>query len=176
MKRNFEPSLSLVLTHEGGYVDHPLDPGGATNLGITRRTIAAWRGIQPSWSLPKTEVRALTRKEAGEIYKARYWDAVRGDDLPSGVDFAVFDYAVNSGVARAVKDLQRVSGARVDGVLGGMTLQAVGRHHPRTIIRRLVERRIGFLRRLRTWGSFGRGWTSRINSVLRHALEMESEA
>lgn len=173
MKRNYRQALGLVLAHEGGYVDHPLDPGGATNMGITRRTLAAWRGVRPWRKLARSEVRALTRREAGRIYRARYWDAVSGDQLPDGVDYAVFDYAVNSGARRAAKELQRVVGARVDGVIGPMTLKAVSRHHPRTIIRRLVSRRMKFLQRLRTWGAFGRGWTNRVNGMVSHALEME---
>ena len=176
MKRNFRAALNHVLSHEGGYVDHPLDPGGATNLGITRRTLAAWRGLRLWRKLPKAEVRALTRREAGQIYRARYWDAVRADQLPGGVDYVAFDYAVNSGAVRAAKDLQRVCGARVDGVIGAMTLNAVSRHHPKTIIRRLLQRRMRFLQRLRTWSAFGRGWTSRINGVLAHALEMERKS
>ncbi len=175
MKKNFRAALRLVLAHEGGYVDHPLDPGGATNLGITRRTLAAWRGVSPWRKLPKSEVRDLTRREASRIYRARYWDGVLGDKLPGGIDYAVFDYAVNSGVTRAAKALQRVVGARVDGIVGPMTLAAVSRHHPKTIIRRLIARRRDFLQRLRTWNTFGRGWTARVNGVLADALEMEKE-
>ena len=175
MKKNFRVSLAHVLAHEGGYVDHPLDPGGATNLGITRRTLAAWRGVRPWRKLPKSEVKSLKRREAARIYRARYWDGVSGDKLPSGVDYAVFDYAVNSGVARAAKALQSVVGARVDGIVGPMTLAAVSRHHPKTIIRRLIARRRNFLQRLRTWKTFGRGWTARVNGVLTDALEMEKE-
>lgn len=173
MKKNYRAALIRVLAHEGGYVDHPLDPGGATNLGITRKTLAAWRGIRPWWKLPKSEVRALTRREAGRIYRARYWDSVCSDKLPAGVDYAVFDFAVNSGVARAAKALQRAVGAKLDGIVGPMTLAAVARHHPKTVIRRLVARRMSFLQRLRSWKTFGRGWTSRVNGVLAGALEME---
>ncbi|MFQ5625416.1 MAG: glycoside hydrolase family 108 protein [Methyloligellaceae bacterium] len=173
MKKNFRAALARVLAHEGGYVDHPLDPGGATNLGITRRTLAAWRSIKPWWKLPKTEVRDLTRREAGRVYRARYWDGVLGDKLPSGVDYAVFDYAVNSGVTRAAKALQRVVGAKADGIAGEKTLAALARHHPKTVIRRLIARRMSFLQRLRTWKTFGRGWTARVNGVLADALEME---
>lgn len=173
MKKTYRAALRLVLAHEGGYVDHPLDPGGATNLGITRRTLAAWRRVKPWRKLPKSEVREPTRREAGRIYRARYWDAVCADKLPGGVDYAVFDYAVNSGVARAAKALQRVAGARADGIVGPMTLAAVARHHPKTIIRRLISRRMSFLQRLRTWKTFGRGWTARVNGVLAAALEME---
>lgn len=173
MKKSYRAALAHVLRHEGGYVDHPLDPGGATNLGITRRTLAAWRNVKPWWKLPKSDVRDMTRREAGRIYRARYWDGVCADNLPAGVDYAVFDYAVNSGVSRAAKALQRVAGARVDGIVGPMTLAAVARHHPKTLIRRLIARRMNFLQRLRSWRTFGRGWTNRVNGVLAQALEME---
>lgn len=173
MKKNFRAALRLVLMHEGGYVDHPLDPGGATNMGITRRTLAAWRGISPWWKLAKTEVRALTRREAGRIYRARYWDGVAGDSLPSGVDYAIFDYAVNSGVRRAARELQRAVGAAADGVVGPDTLRSVSDHKPEDIVRRVVSRRMQFLRRLTTWRTFGRGWTARVKGVLKTSLEMQ---
>ena len=94
---NFEASLAAVLKHEGGYADHPSDPGGATNLGVTRATLTRWRGRPVS----KAEIRALTRAEAAKIYRALYWDEIAGDVLPAGLDFAVFDYCVNSGPGRA---------------------------------------------------------------------------
>lgn len=173
MKKNFRAALRLVLMHEGGYVDHPLDPGGATNMGITRRTLAQWRGVKPWWALPKSQVRELTRREVGRIYRARYWDAVSGDLLPSGVDYAVFDYAVNSGVSRAARALQRVVGARVDGIIGPQTRAAVAKLESASIIRRLVRQRMSFLQRLKHWRTFGRGWSSRVKGVLAKALEME---
>lgn len=159
--------------HEGGYVDHPLDPGGATNMGITRRTLAASRGIVPWRNLPKSEVRNLTRREAGRIYRARYWDAVAGDSLPPGVDYAVFDFAVNSGPSRAAKALQDIVGVSTDGAIGPETLETVAASNNTDIIRKLVLYRMKFLQRLRTWGTFGRGWKNRLDGVLKHALEME---
>lgn len=174
MIENFPKSLDYVLKHEGGYVDHRLDPGGATNMGITRRTLARERGVSPFWKLPKSEVKNLTLREAGQIYKGRYWDRMKCDKLPSGVDYAVFDYAVNSGPGRSAKALQRAVGATADGSIGPNTLKAVADHHPKTIIKRIVKRRLSFLQRLRTWKTFGRGWTNRVNGVLAHALEMEN--
>lgn len=173
MKRNFRAALRHVLMHEGGYVDHPLDPGGATNMGITRRTLAAWRGVKPWWKLPKTEVRNLTRREVGRIYRASYWDRVSGDSLPSGVDYAVFDFAVNSGVGRAARELQRVTGTTVDGVIGPDTLRSIAEHESEDIIRRLIARRMQFLQRLTTWRTFGRGWNARVKGVLKTSLEMQ---
>lgn len=173
MKKNFRAALRLVIMHEGGYVDHPLDPGGATNMGITRRTLAASRTISPWRKLPKSEVRNLTRREAGRIYRTRYWDAIAGDLLPSGIDYAVFDYAVNSGPSRAAKALQQILGVPADGVIGPVSIGAVIAKNSAETIHELLHRRRQFLQRLRNWKTFGRGWNSRLNGVLKEALEME---
>lgn len=147
-----------VLASEGGYVDHPRDPGGATNMGITHRTLAAWRGEKVS----KADVRALTRAEALEIYKAQYWDTIRGDQLPAGLDYALFDYAVNSGPGRAAKDLQRVLGVAADGIIGALTLAAIAAAEVKQLILDLCERRWAFVQRLSTFDAFGTGWRRRI--------------
>lgn len=158
----FAACLAEVLRHEGGYVDHPNDPGGATNLGITRATLSDWRG-RP---VTKSEVRALTVAEASAIYRARYWDPVRGDALPPGVDLAVFDFAVNSGPGRAARTLQQVLGVTQDGAIGPITLAAIARAPgPVTIIMDLCDARMRFLRGLGTWPTFGRGWTRRVAEV-----------
>jgi len=159
----FEATIQKwILASEGGYVDHREDPGGATNMGITQERLSLWRGRK----VTKQEVRNLTREEALQIYKAHYWDAVRGDELPLGLDYAVFDYAVNSGPAKAVKDLQRelgFSGKNVDGIMGPMTLAAV--HAVKDIpdlILRLCERRWQFVQSLKHFKTFGKGWRRRI--------------
>ena len=103
---NFERALPLVLKHEGGYVDHPNDPGGATNLGVTIGTLSSWLGRPAT----KAEVKALTRATVAPIYRKNYWAAIRGDELPAGLDYAVFDFAVNSGPKRAAMALQRAVG------------------------------------------------------------------
>ena len=126
MQSSFGAALAFVLRQEGGYSDNPADPGGATNLGITRRTLAGWRKVSPWWNLPKTAVQALSAAEAGEIYRALYWSPVAGDDLPAGLDLAVFDFAVNSGPDRAARALQGIVGVAVDGRIGPKTLAAVG--------------------------------------------------
>ena len=118
MKESFDHALHHVLKFEGGYVNHPLDPGGATNLGITRATLARFRGRRVS----KSDVRALTLEEAGQIYRAQYWDACHCSNLPPGLDLAVFDCAVNQGVRRARKILQRALGVKADGLIGSVTL------------------------------------------------------
>lgn len=153
---------SWILASEGGYVDHPSDPGGATNMGITHRTLAAWRKVP---SVTKQQVRELTRQEALAIYEAQYWRTSGADRLPEGLDYAVFDYAVNSGPARAVKDLQRVVGVTADGIMGAQTLAAVDRYGAVRAIEGLTDRRMAFLRGLSTFGTFGRGWTRRVEDV-----------
>ncbi|MBA1157744.1 glycoside hydrolase family 108 protein [Microvirga mediterraneensis] len=164
----FGRALSLVLKHEGGYVDHPKDPGGATNRGITLTTLSAWRGRRVS----KAEVKALTVEEAGAIYRANYWNVVKGDDLPAGLDYAVFDFAVLSGPARAAKHLQALVGTKADGVIGPQTLAAVRAGQPADLVRKLTKSRFEFLSSLPTWPVFGKGWRSRIVGVEQQARAM----
>lgn len=152
-----------LFASEGGYVDHPKDPGGATNHGITRKVLARWRGVTPWSALPKSEVRDLSLAEAAQIMKANYWDVIQGDKLPAGLDYAVFDYAVNSGPGRAVKDLQRVlGGIKVDGLIGVETLDAIKDRDVVELITDLCERRFAFVKGLSTFATFGKGWTRRI--------------
>ena len=173
-RSRFDLCLDVVLAHEGGYVDHPSDPGGATNLGITRKTLARWRQVSPWWALPKSAVRALGRAEAARIYRASYWDVCKAGKLPPGLDLALFDFAVNSGPARAVRMLQGELGVRVDGVIGPLTLAAITRrvseHGAGGLINALCDRRLSFLRRLLTFATFGRGWSARIATIRQAAL------
>jgi lysozyme family protein len=167
-ERSFEAALPHLFRHEGGYADHPRDPGGATKYGVTRTTLAAWRGA----NVTKTDVRRLTREEAGAIYKARYWDAVRGDDLPAGVDYCVFDAAVNSGPGRAAKWLQAAVRVSQDGVIGPKTLAAAAKRDPRALIDDVCDVRLSFLRGLSSFSVFGRGWERRVGDVRRIAGAM----
>lgn len=166
----FEACLAQVLRHEGGYVDHPADLGGATNMGITRKTLARWRNISPWWNLPKSEVQNLSGDEAGRIYRAEYWDLCRAGELPSGIDLALFDFAVNSGPSRAIRYLQQVLGVATDGLVGPITLAAANRADPAKTIDALCNRRIGFLKALSTFSVFGRGWIRRVETVRAAAL------
>ena len=158
-------TLSKAMPHvfkvEGGYVDHPSDPGGATNLGVTIATLRAWR----KRSVSKADVKALTKEEATAIYKAQYWDKVMGDELPAGLDYAMFDFGINSGPRRAVEFLQRIVKVKVDGVIGVMTLDAVSRYPVPQLIRRLCDDRLAWLRTLNTWNVFKTGWTRRVEHV-----------
>lgn len=162
--------LAQILSHEGGYADHPSDPGGATNMGITRKTLARWRGIAPWWALDKAEVKALGRDEAAAIYKALYWERVKAASLPPGLDLAVFDYAVNSGPERAVKTLQALVGVTQDGFVGPLTLGAVTQRDARALIGALCDQRLAFLQRLANFATFGRGWTARVADIRATAL------
>lgn len=172
MRDNFRYAIELVLKHEGGYVDHPKDPGGATNLGITLKVLAAFRGM--NWrKMPKTAVRKLGSNEAKCIYRMNYWDKSSADELPSGLDYCVLDYAVNSGVSRSAKVLQRIVGAKVDGVIGLGTLGKVQNYgHPANIISIMCNRRLSWLYKLQHWNVFGKGWTHRVNQVKRDAMRM----
>jgi len=165
---NFLRCLTEVLKHEGGYVNHPLDPGGMTNLGVTRRVWEEWTG-KPA---DETIMRGLTRDMVAPLYKAKYWDAVKGDDLPSGVDYAVFDIAVNSGPRKAAVILQEAMGVTADGVIGPKTLQAAKVAPPVGLIGVICNKRMDFLRSLPHFKTFGEGWTVRVKSVRKTASEM----
>lgn len=169
-KATFDKVRPLLLQHEGGYVDHPDDPGGATNHGITIGTLSAWRGKRAS----KEDVKNLTVDEAIAIYRAQYWDTVRGDDLLPGVDYAVYDYAVNSGPAKAASDLQRVVGAPVDGIIGAVTLDRMWKCGKTAgqIVDELCDRRLAYMKRLKNWRTFKRGWTARVAGVRTKALQL----
>jgi lysozyme family protein len=130
VRDNFEHCLKMLLHHEGGFVNHPKDPGGMTNLGVTKKVYDAWIGREST----EAEMRALTPADVGPIYKKNYWDKVRGDDLPAGVDWAAFDWAVNSGAGRPAKAIQRIVGATQDGAIGPKTLQAVMDVEPEKIV------------------------------------------
>ena len=167
----FAACVAEVLRQEGGYVDHPADPGGCTNRGITRATLAAWHRMPVTCAA----VAALGEVEARAIYRAHYWNAVRGDDLPPGLDLAVLDAAVNSGRRRAVGWLQQAVGVGPDGAIGPRTLTAVRAMNDRpALIRRLCALRLDFLRGLATWPDFGRGWQRRVDAVRDRALTLET--
>ena len=168
MKDNFEQSLKMILHHEGGYVNHPSDPGGRTNLGVTQAVYESW----VDRPVTKDEMRSLTVEDVTPIYRRNYWDRVKGDDLPSGVDFAVMDLAVNGGTGRGAKMLQKVVGVTQDGGIGPQTLGAVGRMDPVDIIEQYAAEREAFYLRLKTFDTFGRGWLRRNEETRLAALKM----
>ncbi|QRE74122.1 glycoside hydrolase family 108 protein [Methylobacterium aquaticum] len=166
----FERALILVLTHEGGWSDDPQDPGGATNLGVTIGTLSLELGRPAT----RAEVQALTPATVAPIYRRRFWDAIQGDALPAGLDYALFDFAVNSGPRRAVIGLQRALGIADDGRLGPVTLAALqGRNVPE-LVNALSDGRLTFLRALSNWPRFGRGWGRRVEDVRAAALALHT--
>jgi lysozyme family protein len=165
---NFDRSMARILAHEGGYVDHPQDPGGATNLGVTMAVLAASRGH----AVTKQDVRNLTRAEALAIYRAQYWNAVHADKLAVGLDYCQADFGVNSGAGRANRFLQTELKAMglykgaIDGQLGALTFDALRQvNDVDALIGRLCDRRLAFLKKLKGWSTFGKGWGRRVAEV-----------
>ena len=164
---NFTEALEHVLKHEGGFVNHPSDPGGMTNLGVTRAVWEEWVGRESS----EKEMRSLTPEIVAPLYKQKYWDRVKADDLPSGVNYAVFDAGVNSGAGRAAKWLQEAVGAVADGAIGPNTIAKVKAHDADALVNAYCDNRLNFLTGLKTFDTFGRGWTRRVEEVRQVALD-----
>lgn len=161
---NFDRCLAEVLKHECGYVNHPKDPGGETNMGITKR------------SYPGEDIKGMTRARAAEIYRRDFWNVVRGDDLPAGLDLVAFDAAVNSGASRGAKWLQGAVGAKADGAVGPATIAAAKAANPTKAAIAATDARLRFLRNLKTWPTFGKGWQRRVDSVRAVAIDMAGAA
>lgn len=171
------PEISaFTFRYEGGYVDHPNDPGGCTNRGITIGTLRDWRGDQ---SLTCADVKALTEEEAAEIYAENYWAPVWGDKLPIGVNCQTYDWGVNSGPSRSVKALQQIVGSTADGIMGKNTLAAVEAYVAASgvegLLHKLHAKRQSFYEGLSTWPSFGKGWTARNDACLELSLQLAAE-
>jgi len=168
MKNNFDKCLHMLLEHEGGYVNNVHDKGGMTNLGVTKRVYDKWIDREST----EQEMRDLTPDDVAPIYKKNYWDRVKGDLLPSGLDWACFDWAVNSGSGRPAKAVQRAVGATVDGSIGKQTVGLVMEKDPEFIIDYVYTVRKSFYESLDDYKHFGRGWSRRNKETLRQALKM----
>lgn len=159
----FSVCLPLTLAYEGGWSNHPLDPGKATMRGVTQAVYDDWCSMH---GLAKQSVGHISDSELTQIYQWRYWDAARCGSLPVGVDYALFDFAVNSGVRRAVQLLQRVLDIKDDGAMGPMTAAAVAgfcrQYGSATLSDALCNARMTFLRGLPTFSVFGKGWKARV--------------
>lgn len=164
----FDRCVTITLMHEGGFSEDPNDPGGATNFGITKRTLEAYRGKVVSVN----DVRNLSSAEAREIYRANFWNLMRCGDLPAGLDLMVFDYGVNSGPSQAVKNLQALVGVNQDGAIGNITLPAVKKIPPVGLIGDLASGRLEYLKTLATYATYKDGWTSRVEDIKQSALKM----
>lgn len=157
---NFEPSMVAVKPHEGGYVNHKKDPGGETNFGISKR------------AYPHLDIKNLTWTKAKGIYRADYWNPIKGDLLPKGIDYVTLDPAINSGVSRGVKWLQAALGVTQDGHVGVKTVEAARKADPVKIVKLVCAKRSGWLRGLKTWSTFGKGWARRVAEVEVTAVKM----
>ena len=164
MKENFDKCLEMLLHHEGGYVWHEEDPGGETNLGVTKKVYQDWGGTK--------DMIDLTVEDVAPIYKKNYWDRCKCDELSSGLDWAVFDWAVNSGTRRVSKALQKACGAERDGVIGNKTLALANGQNVKYMIEEISVMRQSFYESLRTFKTFGRGWTRRNKETTEQALSM----
>jgi lysozyme family protein len=172
VKQNFNESLRRLLKHEGGYTNHPSDPGGATNFGITIHDYRKYINPQGTAS----DVRAMNVEEAKSIYRAKYWDVQRCDDLPSGVDYAIFDYGVNSGVGRSGKVLRRILGMPDNThVITNAVVTAARKRDASELVRAICDERLAFLKRLKTWDTFGKGWGRRVAEVKSYSLKLTGQ-
>jgi lysozyme family protein len=161
MLSNFPASLALILKSEGGFVNHPRDPGGMTNLGVTRNVWRDW----VNRDVDEAEMRALTPELVAPLYKANYWDACKCDDLPRGVDYVVFDSAVNMGAFRAAKILQAALGVTADGIIGRATIAAATAADPVELLEAFSLGKEAFYQSLPTFATFGKGWLNRVAHV-----------
>ena len=168
MNRNWDKCFDLVIVNEGGYVDNKLDPGGATNWGCTQ---AVWEGYI-GHKVSVDDMKALTKEDVKPLYKKRYWDAIHGDAIPSGLDYCLFDCAINSGVNRSAKIIQEIVGVFADGAIGNNTVSAITQLNPVTAINEFCDKRQAFLESLKTFPVFGKGWSKRVSEVRIRALEM----
>jgi len=169
MQQNWDLALSETLKIEGGYVNDPQDSGGPTDKGITQRVFDAYRATQHQ---PEEWIKRITPAEVSNIYKIQYAQAIKFDEIPSGLDYTLFDEAVNSGPHQAIVTLQEVLGVKVDGKLGVMTMEALLKADKGKIIKAYATNRLGFLSRLRSFKRFGKGWTKRVRAVEALSLKL----
>jgi lysozyme family protein len=168
MKENFDAALKAILKHEGGFVNHPKDPGGMTNLGVTKKVWEEWVGK----TVDEKAMRALTPEVVGPMYKKKYWDAVKADDLPDGLDYLMFDFAINAGPGRAIKIMQKAIGTTPDGAIGPKTMQSLKTADQGELVAKFSEEKEAFYRSLPTFGTFGKGWLRRVAEAKTHAETM----
>lgn len=166
--KNYVTCLEMILHHEGGYVNHPKDPGGETNLGVTKRVYEDFGGTK--------DMKDLVREDVEPIYKKNYWDRLKGDSLPTGLDLCVFDFGVNAGTGRSAKYLQRMIGTVADGGIGPNTLKCLDEYIEENgledTIRNFQSARQKYYESLSTFETFGRGWTRRVDETTEAALDM----
>jgi hypothetical protein len=168
MQSNWDNAFKMMLASEGGYVNHPSDPGGMTNLGVTKRVWEEWVGRESN----EKEMRSLTPEMVEPLYKRKFWDACKCDELPSGIDYLVFDFAVNAGVGRSAKILQTAVSVTPDGGIGPVTLAAVNAIPEAELVEKFSQAKEDFYRSLNTFETFGKGWLNRVAAVKVKATSM----
>jgi lysozyme family protein len=168
VKDNFDKALTMLLHHEGGYVNSKKDPAGRTNLGVTQRTYEDWVGRK----VDEAEMKALTVDVVTPLYKRNYWHAIRADSLPAGIDYYVFDAAVMSGTRQAVKWLQRALGVFDSGVVDLTTLSKAMNKDSVELIKEMNRQRLSYLQKLPSWNTYGKGWAKRLEEVEDAAIEL----
>lgn len=168
MKENFTKALRAVLKHEGGYVNNPKDPGGMTNLGVTKKVWEEWVGHP----VGESEMRALTPAIVAPMYRKKYWDAIRGDEMPAGLDYLMFDFAINAGPGRAIKTMQKAIGTNPDGAIGPKTMQALRDANQTDLVAKFSMEKELFYKALPTFATFGKGWMRRVAEAQSHAVTM----
>ena len=168
MQSNWDNAFKLLLASEGGFVNHPSDPGGMTNLGVTKATWENWIGRQSD----EAEMRSLTPQKVEPLYKKKYWNAVRGDELDAGIDYILFDFAVNAGAFRCVKTIQRALNITADGVIGHVTLKAIQETNAEDFINNFSAAKETFYRSLNNFPTFGKGWLNRVAEAKKTAEGM----
>ena len=172
MEKNYQHCLEMILHHEGGYVNHPEDPGGITNLGVTKRVYEEWVGTK----VTEEKMKNLKVEDVAPIYNKNYWFRVKGNQLPSGLDLCVFDFGVNAGTGRAAKYLQKMVGATADGAIGPATLRALETYISEVGLKGAIEQyqkdRLAYYKKLKHFKTFGKGWTRRTKETTAAAKKM----
>ena len=171
-QHNFGNCVHKVLRHEGGYVNHPDDPGGITNLGVTKKVYDAWTGKESTVD----QMKALDDEDVKPIYEENYWNKIKGDELPNGLDLCIFDFGVNAGPSRAAKMIQKMADTTVDGGIGPNTIKAINalvkKDGLEEVIKLYQAKRQAYYESLKHFDTFGRGWTRRNEDTTAYALEM----
>ena len=168
MESNFDQSLKLVLKSEGGYVNNPKDPGGETMMGVTKNAWSTWL----KRPIADGEMAKLTVADITPFYKALYWDKSYCNQLPTGIDYMVFDASVNMGVGQSIRLLQKSLECVPDGVIGANTMKAINDADAKTMIDKFSAQKELFYRSLSTFATFGKGWLARIEHVKQAALKL----